>query len=230
MEAAGRLRATALRNEKVKVLDAVPIYSQEEALEHIVPGQYEGYRQEKDVPADSRTPTYAAIQLEIDNWRWRGVPFFLRSGKGLDGRCSEVVIQFRCPPHLMFPLPPGTQLECNRLKLAIQPDERIQLRFQTKVPDQNIALASAELEFNYRDSYRDSHIPDAYERLLQDAIHGDASLFMRSDEIERAWEIMDPFITVVERPGGPEPEQYPVGSKGPGSAEALLTCSGRCWL
>jgi glucose-6-phosphate 1-dehydrogenase len=234
MEAPARFAADPLRNEKIKVLDAIPILSPEEAAKSVVTGQYAGYHQEKGVAPDSRTPTYAAVQLAIDNWRWRGVPFFLRSGKALAQRLSEIVIQFRCPPHLMFPLPPGTTLQCNRLSLCIQPDEGIHLNFQSKVPDQGMVLAPADLEFHYRSRYRDMAIPEAYERLLQDALHGDAALFMRSDEIERAWEILDPLIAVVEHPetvpGAPLPQEYPVGSEGPECADAFLAQTGRSWL
>jgi glucose-6-phosphate 1-dehydrogenase len=132
MEAPARFAADPLRNEKVKVLDAVPVYSLDEAAANVCLGQYAGYRSAKGVPPDSRTPTFAALQLNIDNWRWRGVPFFLRSGKGMAKRYSEVVIQFRCPPHLMFPLPPGSTLQCNRLAICVQPDEGIHLSFQSK--------------------------------------------------------------------------------------------------
>ncbi|MFO0929848.1 MAG: glucose-6-phosphate dehydrogenase [Gemmataceae bacterium] len=167
------------RNEKVKVLDSIPILTPDEARRHIVTGQYDGYRREKGVRPDSRTPTYAAIELAIENWRWRGVPFFLRSGKGLTRRFSEVVIQYRCPPHLMFPLPPGATLTCNRLAICVQPDEGIHLNFQSKVPDQgHLQMEATDMEFHYRTAYPDSPIPEAYERLLQDAIAGDASLFM----------------------------------------------------
>ena len=193
MEAPARFAADPLRNEKVKVLDAIPIYSQDEAAEHIVTGQYKGYLNEEGVLKESRTPTFAAIELNIDNWRWRGVPFFLRSGKALKDRVSEVVIQFRCPPHLMFPLPPGVTLQCNRLAICVQPDEGIHLFFQTKVPDrETMLLKPSDMEFHYKNAYPDAPIPEAYERLLQDAIHGDASLFMRADEMDKAWEIMDP--------------------------------------
>jgi glucose-6-phosphate 1-dehydrogenase len=231
MEAPARFAATPLRNEKVKLLDAIGVCSREEALEHIVTGQYAGYHQEKDVAPDSRTPTYAAVELQVDNWRWRGVPFFLRSGKALKDRLSEVVIQFRCPPHLMFPLPPGTTLTCNRLGICIQPDEGIHLNFQSKVPDREAMLLRAtDMEFHYRTSYPEAPIPEAYERLLQDALAGDAALFMRADEIEKAWEIMGPLIAAVEAPGAPPPEQYPVGSDGPANADAFLARSGREWI
>jgi glucose-6-phosphate 1-dehydrogenase len=231
MEAPGKFAADPLRNEKVKVLDAVPIYSPKEAEENIVFGQYSGYRKEKGVAPNSRTPTFAAVQLNIDNWRWRGVPFFLRSGKALTNRLSEVVIQFRCPPHLMFPLPPGATLQCNRLSICVQPDEGIHLNFQSKVPDEeNTVLRPADMEFHYRSTYRDRPIPEAYERLLMDAIHGDAALFMRSDEIERAWEIIDPLTAVAEKGPATPCDDYAVGSAGPPCADAFLARTSRSWL
>jgi glucose-6-phosphate 1-dehydrogenase len=231
MEAPARFAATPLRNEKVKLLDAIPVYDRPHALENIVTGQYEGYLKEKDVPPTSRTPTFAAVELRIDNWRWRDVPFFLRSGKGLKSRASEVVVQFRCPPHLMFPLPPGTTLTCNRLSMCIQPDEGIHLNFQTKVPDREaMLLRAADMEFHYRKAYPEAPIPESYERLLQDALAGDASLFMRADEIEKAWEIMDPLIAAVESADGPRPQEYAVGRDGPKCADEFLARSGRSWI
>ncbi|HXG11825.1 MAG TPA: glucose-6-phosphate dehydrogenase [Gemmataceae bacterium] len=231
MEAPARFAADPLRNEKVKVLDAVPVLTAAEACRQVFCGQYAGYRSEPGVDPRSRTPTFAAVRLQVDNWRWRGVPFYLRSGKGLAARSSEVIIQFRCPPHLMFPLPPGTTLQCNRLSLCIQPDEGIHLNFQSKVPgEEGVKLCPADLEFHYKDAYPDLPIPEAYERLLLDAIQGDAALFMRSDEIERAWEIMDPLIAASERPDAPAPEIYAVGSAGPAGADAFLAREGRAWL
>jgi glucose-6-phosphate 1-dehydrogenase len=225
MEAPARFAADPLRNEKVKVLDAVRLPSVDEAREQVVCGQYRGYRSERGVAADSRTPTYAAVRLNIDNWRWQGVPIYLRSGKALAARSTEIVIQFLCPPHLMFALPPGATLQCNRLTMEIQPNEGIHLSFQTKVPDEGMKLHPAELKFHYGDAYPGVTIPEAYERLLQDALNGDAALFMRSDEIERAWEIMDPFIAAT-----PAPEEYAVGSQGPGCADAFMARDGRTWL
>jgi glucose-6-phosphate 1-dehydrogenase len=229
MEAPVRFEAAPFRNEKIKLLDAVTVPTAAEAAERVVCGQYAGYQAEKGVAPGSTTPTFAACRLQIDNWRWQGVPFYLRSGKGLASRVSEVVIQFLCPPHLMFPLPAGKTLQCNRLALCIQPDEGIHLNFQTKVPDQK-ALNPADLEFHYHDTYPEVPIPDGYERLLEDAIQGDPILFMRNDEIERAWEIMDPLIAATEQPGAPRPESYPVGSAGPAAADALLAPEGRRWL
>jgi glucose-6-phosphate 1-dehydrogenase len=225
MEAPARFAADPLRNEKVKVLDAVRVPTADEARAQIVSGQYRGYRSEKGVAPDSRTPTYAAVRLNIDNWRWQGVPIYLRSGKALAKRSTEIVIQFLCPPHLMFALPPGVTLQCNRLTMEIQPNEGIHLCFQTKVPDDGMKLHPADLKFHYGDAYPGVTIPEAYERLLQDAMSGDAALFMRSDEIERAWEIMDPLIAAA-----PTPEEYAVGSQGPACADAFMARDGREWL
>ena len=230
MEAPARFAADPLRNEKLKVLEAVELPSRDEAISRLYAGQYEGYRREKGVDPNSRTPTFAAIELQIHNWRWQGVPFYLRSGKALAARSSEIVVQFHCPPHIMFPLPPGTELECNRLGIFIQPDEGIYIRFQTKVPDQRMVLRPADLEFNYKHAYPQQPIPESYEHLLQDALQGDAALFMRSDEIERAWEIMDPFIAVAEDASLPRPEVYAPGSPIPPGAAAFLKAKGRQWI
>src|SRR5207244_4406276 len=213
-----------------KVLDAVTVPERLTACDQIALGQYDGYKKEPGVAPNSRTPTFAALRLQVNNWRWRGVPFYLRSGKAMAARFSEVVIQFLCPPHLMFPLPPGETLKCNKLTLRIQPNEGIRISFQTKVPDtERPQLRPADLHFDYRDAYGESPLPEAYERLILDAIQGDAALFMRSDEIERAWAIMDPVIAASERPGGPAPQPYAVGSHGPTCADELLAREGRAW-
>lgn len=226
-----RFTADNLRNEKVKVLEAIPPLTGAALGRSVVLGQYQGYRCEPGVKSDSRTPTYAALRLEIENRRWRGVPFYLRSGKGLKSRYSEVVIQFRCPSHLMFPLPPGERLQCNRITLVIQPNEGIRLNFQTKVPDvEGVRLQPRDLAFDYRQAYADRVLPEAYERLLLDALVGDAALFMRADEIERAWEILDAVIAAAEDPASPVPEEYAIGSQGPAGAEQLLAAEGRQWL
>ena len=230
MENPAKYSADNLRNEKMKVLDAIPVPTPELAVGAVAVGQYDGYHREPGVPAGSRTPTYAAVKLTVGNGRWKNVPFYLRSGKGLPARYSEVVIQFHCPPHLMFPLPPGEVLKCNRMKLVLQPDEGIRLNFQTKVPGvDGVRLRPRDLAFSYKQGYAETPIPEAYERLLLDAVQGDASLFMRSDEIERAWEIMDPIIRATERPDAPVPDSYPVGSDGPASGAALLAADGRAW-
>jgi len=231
MEAPTRYAATPLRNEKVKVLDAIAVPTAEQAAKMVFAGQYQGYHQEPGVAPNSRTPTFAAVRLHIDNWRWQGVPIYLRSGKGLARRYSEVTVQFRCAPHLMFPLPEGHVIHSNRIALNIQPNETIHLHIQTKVPDtmDGIELKPADMHFHFHNEFPNVTIPDAYEILLQDALQGDASLFMRSDEIERAWEIMDPIIAAAERADAPMPEEYAVGSKGPAGVAAFLH-EGRRWL
>jgi glucose-6-phosphate 1-dehydrogenase len=229
MEPPARFAATPVRNEKIKVLESIPILQPERAARQMVCAHYAGYLSEPGVAPDSSTPTYAAVRLDIDNWRWQGVPFYLRSGKALARRSSEVIIQFRSVPHLMFALPRNHSLEGNRLALCIQPDEGIHLYFQSKVPDQEMSLRPANLEFHFSDIYAATALPEAYQRLLQDAIQGDATLFMRSDEIERAWEIMEPFISATEKPGAPKLESYAVGSEGPACADALLARDGRAW-
>ena len=227
MESPSKYSAENMRNEKLKVLESVPTYGAAEAKASVAVGQYEGYRQEQGVPADSRTPTYAAIKLTVQNGRWKDVPFYLRSGKGLKSRYSEVMIQFRCPPHLMFTLPPGEVLACNKMTLVIQPNEGIKLNFQTKVPDvDGVRVQPRDLNFDYKEAYGEAPLPEAYERLLLDAVQGDASLFMRSDEIERAWAIMEPLIAAA---GEVQPEEYPVGSAGPACGEALIGRDGRTW-
>jgi glucose-6-phosphate 1-dehydrogenase len=230
MEAPARFAADPLRNEKVKLFEAIDIPTAADAPHQLCCGQYAGYRSERGVNPSSRTPTFAAVRLQINNWRWQGVPFYLRSGKALSSRASEVVVQFLCPPHMMFSLPPGATLQCNRLSICIQPDEGIHINFQTKVPDQGMELKPADLEFHYRDAYPGREIPEAYERLLQDAMNGDASLFMRSDEIERAWRIMDPLIAASERPDAPQPLEYALQSRGPKCADEFLAAQGRRWL
>ena len=225
MESPTRYTADSLRNEKMKVLDAIPIPT----AAQVVAGQYAGYLQEPGVPAGSKTPTYAAVKLSVENGRWKGVPFYLRSGKGLKGRYSEVTIQLRCPPHLMFPLPPGEVLECNRMKLILQPNEGIRLNFQTKVPEvDGVHLKPRDLDFDFKEAYGEKVLPEAYERLLLDAIQGDASLFMRADEIERAWAIMDPLIAAVEGASG-QPEAYELKGDGPACGAGLLATDGRAW-
>lgn len=230
MEDPNRYTADNVRNEKMKVLSAMTVRSQANARKGVALGQYDGYLREKGVPANSKIPTYAAVRLEVDNRRWHGVPFYLRSGKGLRARYSEVMIQFKCPSRLMFPLPADEVLQCNRIKLVIQPNESIHLNFQTKVPDvDGVSLRPRDLSFDYQKAYENQVLPEAYERLLLDAIQGDASLFMRADEIERAWEVMDPIIMASEAADAPQPEKYAVGSSGPECGEKLLTEDGRYW-
>jgi glucose-6-phosphate 1-dehydrogenase len=228
MEPPSRFTADRLRNEKVKVLDSILVPSIEEARANAVVGQYAGYRKETGVPANSRTPTYAAMKLLVENWRWKGVPFYLRSGKGLTARYSDVVIQFREPPFRLFPQNAGHEPEPNRVTLVLQPNEGIKLSFQTKVPSiEGTLLQTRDLFFDYQGAF--GSLPEAYERLLLDALQGDASLFMRGDEIERSWEITEPFLKATEATDAPQPEEYPVGSDGAAGANELLARDGRKW-
>jgi glucose-6-phosphate 1-dehydrogenase len=182
------------------------------------------------VAAGSQTPTYAALRFWIDNWRWQGVPFFLRSGKALAEKTSTITIEFRCPPHVMFPLPPGASIRRNLLALCIQPDEGIHLRVEAKVPDTVAEMRSVDMEFHYRDGFREIGIPEAYERLLLDALQGDASLFTRSDGIELSWKLIDPIIHGWEGRNAPPLGIYERGSWGPKEADELVNREGRTWL
>jgi glucose-6-phosphate 1-dehydrogenase len=225
MEAPTSFNATALRNEKVKVLHAIrPI-----AITDVVLGQYEGYRDEDRVAPDSRTPTYAAMRLFINNWRWQGVPFYLRSGKALPQKTSEISIFFRCPPFNMFGFDQNCELPANVLSIIIQPNEGIHLSFATKLPDSYQGTQAVNMNFYYSDTYGDEPLPDAYERLLLDALNNDASLFARADEIEQSWKIIDPVIRYAEDPEKPGPILYPRGSWGPKESLDLIAANGGCW-
>jgi glucose-6-phosphate 1-dehydrogenase len=224
MEPPASFNADAVRNEKVKVLSAV----QNVAPADVVHAQYQEYPQTPGVAPASRTSTYAALRLFINNWRWKGIPFYLRSGKALAQKSTEITIEFQRPPHVMFDLPPNYRLAPNIFSLCIQPDEGIHLKFQTKVPDSAQAMRSVDMEFDYGSSF-EGMLPDAYERLLLDALHGDASLFARSDEIEAAWQLIDPVIQICENPEGPPLVSYEPGSWGPVEADQFMARDGRIW-
>jgi len=225
MEPPSSFNAEAVRNEKVKLLESIrPI-----ELTDTVRGQYAGYSGAEGVAAGSQTPTYAALALYIDNWRWQDVPFYLRSGKALSRKTSEIIIEFQPPPHLMFHLPQGgSGITPNILSLCIQPDEGIHLRFEAKVPDEEQEMCSVDMDFHYRSSF-DGILPEAYERLLLEALAGEASLFTRSDSIEAAWNLLDPVLRGWEAQGAPRLVIYPVGSWGPSEADELLRRDGRSW-
>ncbi len=229
MEPPSSMDADSLRNNKVEVLRAIRKWTPEEALQNTVLGRYRGYLEETGVSPESKTATYAAFRLYVDNWRWQGVPFYLRTGKTMADKVTEIVIQFRRPPHLMFSPTPGEDLNPNVLSLCLQPDEGIHLKFGVKVPDQGMTTRSEDLEFHYESAFKDQPIPEAYERLLQDALEGDASLFIRSDHIEEAWRIVDPLLEGTENPDTPPPQKYETGSWGPEAADALLSQNGHSW-
>lgn len=225
MEPPISLDGEQMRNERAKLLDAVrPI-----TLSETVRAQYQGYASTPGVADGSQTPTYAALKLHIDNWRWHGVPFYLRSGKALKTKVSEIVVQFRQPPVQMFDLPPGLSGEhSNILSLCIQPDEGAHLTIQAKRPDTREG-APVRLEFHYRDSFGRSEIPEAYERLLLDALLGDPSLFTRSDIIESSWKIVDPVIKGWANGAGLPLATYARGTWGPVESDELLDVDGRGW-
>jgi glucose-6-phosphate 1-dehydrogenase len=221
--------ASALRNEKVKVLSAIQPMKAEDVPYRTVRAQYENYRVEEGVSKESTTPTYAAVRLQIDNWRWQGVPFYLRSGKSLKEKLSQVAIQFKEPPHLLFPKSQD-HMTPNMLVLYLQPDEGIHLRFEAKVPDTVAQMRSVDMEFHYADSFGKTAIPEAYERLLLDVLTGDASLFTRADEVETAWGIIDPILQAWESPTSNQPLAfYEPGSWGPKEAAELLARDNRNW-
>lgn len=227
MEPPVSFEATALRNEKVKVLSAIHPMKEDEIVEATVRGQYNGYRQEEGVDPNSTTATYGAARLFVDNWRWQGVPFYLRSGKYLKEKLSQVVIEFKCPPHLLFPSE-ASDMSPNMLVLYLQPDEGINWRFEAKVPDTVAKLRSVDMEFQYADSFGKTSLPDAYERLLLDTMMGDASLFTRADEVETAWGIVDPIIKAWDA-NKERLAFYEPGTWGPKEADELLAKDGRSW-
>ena len=224
MEPPSSFEADAVRNEKVKVLQAVrPIDPFD-----TVCAQYRGYKDVNGVAPDSQTPTYAALKLNIDNWRWQGVPFYLRSGKSLERKLSEITVTFRQPPHMMFNND-NDDFTPNILSICVQPDEGIHLSFEAKVPDSARRTRSVNMEFHYADSFEEFVIPEAYERLLLDAILGDPGLFTRSDGIEVSWHLIDPVIHAWESDGAPQLAVYEKGSLGPHEADELLESEGRAW-
>ena len=231
MEPPAVFDADALRNEKVKVLSALREISPEHSARSTVRARYEGYRSENGVSPTSTTETYAALKLFVDNWRWQGVPFYLRSGKLLKEKISEITVQFRRPPTQILDVSAGrTELFTNRLSILIQPDEGMHLRFLAKVPDEGMQTRPVEMDFNFRESFGTKAIPESYERLLLDAFNGDASLFARSDEIELAWKFIDGVQAGWEGEYGPPMLEYGKGTWGPQAADDLLGRDGRWWV
>jgi glucose-6-phosphate 1-dehydrogenase len=227
----------SVRDEKVKVLKAVCPLAGAEVDEKAVRGQYgpgwvlgekvPGYRQEKSVAADSRTETFAALQLAIDSWRWAGVPFFLRAGKRMPKRSTTIRVRFKRPPHLTFGRQAMREVEPNAITLHIQPEEGISLRFAAKVPAAGILMRSVNMDFLYASSFL-IEAPDAYERLLADCLVGDATLFTRKDEVETAWSIIDP----IEERWAAKRVQFPnydAGTWGPAAADELVQRAGFEW-
>ncbi|MGE5250033.1 MAG: glucose-6-phosphate dehydrogenase, partial [Bacteroidota bacterium] len=227
MEPPAGFEATQLRNEKVKVLSAIQPMTPQEVRANTVRAQYKGYREEPEIKPNSNTATFAALRLFVNNWRWQGVPFYLRSGKRMAQKHSHVIIQFKEPPLAMFPMQNMTP---NMLVLYLQPDEGVHLRFEAKAPDTVAETRSVDMEFRYAQAFGPTAIPEAYERLLLDVMQGDASLFTRADEVEAAWAIIDPILKAWQNLQTPPLASYRPGTWGPSEADALLARDGRHWM
>ncbi|MBA3684622.1 MAG: glucose-6-phosphate dehydrogenase [Planctomycetes bacterium] len=225
MEPPSRMTQKAIRDEKVKVLQDLRLHTDmPEPAKYIVRGQYDGYRAETGVKPESQTETFIATRAFIDNWRWGGVPFLLRTGKHLPARYTSISVQFRMPPHTLF----GSYQEChlrpNTLTLRIQPNEGIDLGFEVKEPGAGITIKPAKLAMDYEDYFHKA-IPEAYQRLLQDVITGDQSLFLRSDEVEESWRWADDLLKAMQQT---PMQSYAKNSWGPSAANDLFgECEGR---
>jgi glucose-6-phosphate 1-dehydrogenase len=222
--------ADEVRNEKVKVLRGVPTPSPEDVPKIAVRAQYgpgtaggepvPGYLEEAGVPPGSNTETYAALRLEIDSWRWAGVPFYLRTGKRLARKVTEIAVMLKPVPHLGFSQDGSIGVRPNQLILTIQPNEGVSLSLAAKIPGTRMRIRPVNMEFLYGTSFL-SQSPEAYERLILDVMRGDATLFTRNDEVEEQWRICDPIVQTWEQTPGPLP-QYPAGSQGPAQADGLM--------
>jgi glucose-6-phosphate 1-dehydrogenase len=237
MEPPLNFTANVVRDEKVKALSAVKPWTPEEAARASVRGQYRagwvggeevpGYLEEEGVPPDSQTETYAALRLEIDNWRWAGTPFYLRSGKRLKVRASEIAVQLRPVPHLPFTRSEAEGVVPNLLLISVQPNEGVSLRIVAKVPGSTMDVRPVQMDFNYGAAFL-GESPEAYERLLHDVLVGDPTLFTRADEVETAWRIVDPVLKAWAQ-GNPPLEPYEAGTSGPKGADRLPAADGRAW-
>jgi glucose-6-phosphate 1-dehydrogenase len=238
MEPPISFQGEGVRNEKVKVLDAIRPMQPEQILANTVRGQYgEGtihdqrvpaYRNEPKVPPQSKTETYAAVKLQVDNWRWAGVPFYLRSGKRMARRATEIVITFRRPPLLLFQRTPVDEIQPNKVVIRIQPDEGISLVVQAKQPGPSINLAPVKLDFSYKD-FGAQVETTGYEQLLYDCMIGDPTLFHRADMVEAAWKIATPILDLWASLPARDFPNYASGSWGPAAADQLIQRDGRDW-
>jgi len=228
MEPPSRLDGNAIANEKVKVLEAMELIKPDDAvLGQYAPGELDGkslkgYLEEQGVSPESRTETYCALRLRINNWRWHGVPFFLRTGKRMPKKVSKIVVTFRSPPAAVFNPYVVCGFENNRLEITLQPNEGFNLSFQTKIPSEGMKLATQEMRFRYGDTF--GVLPEAYQTLMLDVMRGDRTLFVRNDEVERSWEL---FANVIDGKRAVFP--YSAGSWGPAAAEKLLAIDGCAW-
>jgi glucose-6-phosphate 1-dehydrogenase len=235
MEAPPAFDATAVRNEKIKILQSVRPFRRDAIWKSVVRGQYgpgtingkpvPGYREEAGVKPDSATETYAALKLQVDNWRWSGVPFYLRTGKRLHQSLTEIAIQFKRAPHMVFQ---GEEVEANSLILNIQPDEGISLSFGAKAPGSQMHIRPVTMDFQYRRAFG-SGSREAYATLINDCIRGDATLFDRADSVEAAWSLVDPILESWKHAPAPPFPNYAAGSDGPRAADELAQTEGRHW-
>src|ERR1017187_10155817 len=238
MEPPVSLEAEPIRDEKVKLLKSIRPFTPDDVARQVARGQYfagiidsqprPGYRQEPKGKPDSNVETYVALKLFIDNWRWSGVPFYLRTGKNLPVSASEVRIQFCRTPHVLFAAQCGQKLDPNSLTLRLQPNEGITLRFNGKVPGTTLAVRPVRMHFSY-DAEFGAYTPEAYERLLLEAMAGDATLFIRRDEVETAWQIVDSIRAGWGNKPLSNREFYAAGTWGPIAADELLAQNGHAW-
>ncbi|MFV0606614.1 MAG: glucose-6-phosphate dehydrogenase [Niabella sp.] len=239
MEAPVSFDADEIRNKKSDVLNAIRRIKKEEVTKYAVRGQYSGgwvqgkevksYRQEKGVNPDSAVETFAAVKFYIDNWRWQGVPFYIRTGKYLKEKTTLITIQFKEAPKYAFPPEASETWRSNRLTISIQPEMDIRLRFQAKKPGQTVLLNPVNMVFSYNDQYNDPQ-PEAYETLLLDAMMGNPTQFMRGDHLETAWEVIEPILDTWEKRMPDDFPNYAPGSWGPEDSEALIAKDGRNWI
>jgi glucose-6-phosphate 1-dehydrogenase len=235
MEPPISMDSQAIRNESLNVLKSIRAFVDDEDIaKNIVVAQYLGdannkcYKEELNISKESTTETYAAIRLYIDNWRWKNMPFYIRTGKRLSSRVSEVVVNFKGTPHSFFSKSPLKDISNNQLIIRIQPDEGIKLKFLGKTPGTGFATSEVEMNFSYKDMGL-SNIPPAYERLILDALLGDNTLFARNDAVEAAWSIIDPISDLLSRRGQEFLKYYETGSYGPKEADELLSEQGHLW-
>jgi glucose-6-phosphate 1-dehydrogenase len=238
MEPPIRFDAHSVRTEKADVLAAIQIQTEEEALRNSVRGQYQGgkigdtviedYCKTEDVKPGSTTETYVALKLMIDNWRWAGVPFYLRTGKALGMKRTEVAIKFKQAPFAMFRDMPMDRLSQNYLVIGVEPTEGITLQFNTKVPGPTITIDGVEMKFHYKDYFK-AEPSTGYETLIYDCMIGDNILFQRADSVEAGWQAVQPFLDAWKKAGAKGLEFYKAGNEGPAGAEELLKRDGRSW-
>lgn len=238
MEPPTLIEAKAIRNETLKVFQSLRPIREAEVAKYVTRGQYvnstihgkpvKGYREEKGVPAGSTTETYVAMKFFIDNWRWGDVPFYIRTGKALPTRVTEVVIHFKKTPHRLFAVNPGQARNANRLVIRIQPDEGIQLKFGMKIPGAGFSVKNVDMDFKYKD-LTDQYVPSAYERLLLDAMGGDATLYARGDAVEAAWTFVDPILSAWQNQPELPLHGYPAGTWGPVSADDMIEGKNQSW-